>query len=437
MQFLAPSMSAPRVSLICSLSWLFLMHMTHHPTTSSSSSTVEGFTFAFTSTRAVPGSVPSSNRFTTATATATASTTQRLTSTTGTHTALNAGPPSASENEGGTYRPFAAYAWEKLISSGLVQESSAPVPSHLASNSSPAKGSPPGSTVNIEVKAAATATATTTNAISQSACSSPLRMARYALLETLTPKQEDSSSSDEFISAPNGIHVLNLVLFPNVALALPVLGMDLVTLPGGKNLIAIDFQPILAPPLVHDDESSDNNTQEPPPPPPLFPPQYAKYEKRIQQLHQKHVLNQSEILPWGGDIPPKAQRFFSPYALWTRIQGEGVLNTIQNEVFDAFRDYFDLYLEIMMEVSVSASVSESVVAGDSIASITSTSTSSSGQEEVAGMESSIDLLGDIKDGHRDYLNYRRANDPARPMLTRLYGEDYTEEVIAKVLFEMI
>jgi phycoerythrobilin:ferredoxin oxidoreductase len=37
----------------------------------------------------------------------------------------------------------------------------------------------------------------------------------------------------------------------------------------------------------------------------------------------------------------------------------------------------------------------------------------------------------------DYLNYRKANDPARPMLTRLYGEEYTEKAISEVLFEMI
>jgi len=43
----------------------------------------------------------------------------------------------------------------------------------------------------------------------------------------------------------------------------------------------------------------------------------------------------------------------------------------------------------------------------------------------------------VKAGHRDYLNYRRENDPARPMLTRLYGNEWTERVISEVLFKMI
>eukprot|EP00957_Ditylum_brightwellii_P055842 4230951-Ditylum_brightwellii.AAC.1 len=35
----------------------------------------------------------------------------------------------------------------------------------------------------------------------------------------------------------------------------------------------------------------------------------------------------------------------------------------------------------------------------------------------------------IQNGHTDYLNYRRANDPARPMLRSLYGEEWTEQLI--------
>ena len=290
----------------------------------------------------------------------------------------------------GTFAPFVAYAWKRLLSSGLVDESSIPVPEHLAFKSSPARGFPDGSTVDIEVKSA-TPLETNANEIS------PLRLARYALLETLTPDVEDPK---QMISVPNAIQVLNLVLFPDVSLALPVLGMDLVTLPGNKSLIAIDFQPILPPVPSSGDVGEEEHA-------PLFPEDYAQYEQRIKALHEKHVLNQSEVLPWGGDIPPQAKRFFSPYALWTRLQGEGALCTLQNEVFDAFCDYFDLYLEIMQSCQSSIS-------------------------SVSSIESN-----EIKEGHIDYLNYRRDNDPARPMLKRLYGEDYTEEVITNILFKMI
>ncbi len=302
-------------------------------------------------------------------------------------------------NGGGTYRPFATYAWEKLLSSGLVGENvESPVPDHLAMNSSPLKFGPEGAAVNIEVKSADSSSGTSEIM--------PIRMARYALLETVAPAG-GSDDTKEIISLPDAIQVLNLVLFPHVALPLPVLGMDLVTLPGGKNLIAIDFQPILPPPQSEkNDEGNEGENLS------IFSAPFEKYEERIQELHQKHVLNQSDILPWGGDIPQQAKRFFSPYALWTRLQGEEALNTIQNEVYNAFCDYFDLYIEIMLDV-----MNNGIPTSDNAVS-----------------ENSKDV---IKGGHLDYLNYRRENDPARPMLKRLYGEDYTEEVITEILFRAL
>jgi len=295
----------------------------------------------------------------------------------------------------GTFRPFASYAWDKLIASGLVEENSTLVPDHLATNS--VKGNTEGSTINIEVKS--------TSSTDKESSLPSLRMARYALLESLIP------SSNGMISSLNGIHVLNLVLFPDTQLPLPVLGMDLVSLPGNNHLIAIDFQPIISfdNSKGNDDGDNDNGSDIDSP---LFPPQFAKYEQRIKRLHEKHVLEQIEILPWGGDIPKEAERFFSRYALWTRLKGEGALLTIQSKVYDAFCDYLDLYLEIMSE------------ARDL-------------DENVNVSEKSNFDLDEIQQGHTDYLNYRRDNDPARPMLTRLYGENYTEELISEVLFKLV
>ena len=55
-------------------------------------------------------------------------------------------------------------------------------------------------------------------------------------------------------------------------------------------------------------------------------------------------------MPWGGDIPPSAKRFFSPYALWTRLKGDKGLNIVQNEVYHAFCAYCDLYLDLLLDV---------------------------------------------------------------------------------------
>ena len=273
------------------------------------------------------------------------------------------------------------------------------IPDKLATNSSPAKGLPEGSTVNIELRCATRRTSEGGKMMN-----SPLRLARYALLETLVPGDTTTAAAREsFQSVPQGIHVLNLVLFPDVSLPLPVLGVDLVTSPGGKHLMAIDFQPILPP-----QESGVN----------MFPQPYDHYRTKLQVLHQKYVLDQKDVMPWGGDLPPQAQLFFSPYALWTRIQEKQVgggmrrdcKSIIQKEVFDAFCAYFDLYLEMMMDVN---------------------------SDENNRINTKREADDVVWQGHVDYLKYRRDNDPARPMLTRLYGEDYAESVIQDILFQMI
>lgn len=312
----------------------------------------------------------------------------------------------------GIYRPFAEYAWKKLESSNLLQVSlqneklsdatssinNSSIPEELTSNTSPAKGMN-NANVSIEIKASFPSQNTENN--------SPLRYGRYALIETLPAEKNDDeqvAASDIETCLSNGIHVLNLVLFPNPSSSMTsILGMDLVSLPGGKHLIAIDFQPFLS----EQEESSSSSS-----PTSIGEDIRIEYEQRLKKLHEKHVLNQEDILPWGGDIPGPAKRFFSPYALWTRLRGKEGLDAIQNQVYAAFCDYLDLYLEWAGEIAQHSLV---VDEGGTIPA--------SSEEQVQG--------------HRDYLTYRQENDPARPMLTRLYGEEWTERVISEVLFQMI
>lgn len=357
------------------------------------------------------------------------------------------------QQEGGTYRRFAEYAWTKLhhldhLSLGL-SESINPVPPSLKENSSPVKGgihTPEGTMIKIELKSSSASVVQEEDGhAGRAAAGGPIRLARYALLETLTPRVrlgdevdavdgEEQKEKQEMISIPQAVQVLNLVIFPNTSLPLPVLGMDLVTLPGGKHLIAIDFQPTLPPPdHEQNDNDSENDTKEQTQTSGvLFGKEYQQYETTLQELHQKYVLDQREVMPWGGDIPPKAQRFFSKYALWTRLQdskgdGDGgppqqqsALSIIDQQVYQAFCAYFDFYLEMMLEVQEKR--------GDM--NIDNSSKIDQGTDADADADA-------IRQGHVDYLNYRRLNDPARPMLTRLFGEEYTEQVISEVLFEMI
>lgn len=308
-----------------------------------------------------------------------------------------------SKNNGGIYRPFAEYAWEKLMQSNLVEERN--IPDHLATNASPTKDPNTFAEVKIHVQ----------SAIGTPSQSSSIRLGRYALLETMGKVSKDHDNYD--ISIDNAIHVLNFVIFPNhdYPLPLPVLGIDLVTLPGMKHLIAIDFQPIASSSIEVSD--TDDGTG-------IFPSwtKYKPFEMELERIHEKYVLQHRDVLPWGGDIPPKASRFFSKYALWTRLQGEDAIDIIQTHVFEAFQAYFDLYLDMM----TFAQCNDAMESNQDVSS-----------DNVNDAMSKMDQKILIQNGTIDYLKYRKENDPARPMLTRLYGSEYTEELLSQVLFEMI
>ena len=49
-------------------------------------------------------------------------------------------------------------------------------------------------------------------------------------------------------------------------------------------------------------------------------------------------------------------------------------------------------------------------------------------------EVNIELQKELIKGQNNYLNYRRDNDPARPMLSSLFGKEFTESLIKEVLF---
>jgi len=283
----------------------------------------------------------------------------------------------------GTYRPFVEYAlksWSEFASHRDIREGEIPsVPEDLRSNSSPSKY-PPGSEVRI------TAGLMNPNI--------PTVYGRYALIETLG----DAGATDYF----GGIQVLNFVLMPSPEISMPVFGADVVSLPGDKHLIVIDFQPL------RDGGYLD-----------LHP----KYEGKLREIHERY--SQLDILPWGGDIPDAASRYFSKYALWTRLGGSkgntdgektdtnsnDALHTVQTTLYHAFCEYFDLYLEAL----------DHELSGGGEA----------GNEAVA---LSSDQLSDRKISLTGYLNYRSENDPARPMLRRLYGDTFCERLISEVLF---
>lgn len=175
------------------------------------------------------------------------------------------------------------------------------------------------------------------------------------------------------VQGGNSLQVLNFVIFPEIDYDLPFFGADLVTLPGG-HLIAIDMQPLF----------SKNEAYQ------------AKYSKPIMSMFDEYQKD----LPWGGDFPAEAQQYFSPAFLWTRPSETEV---VEKKVFAAFSDYLDAYINFVGQA-----------------------------EKITDRQQ----LSAILQAQKSYANYRAEKDPARGMLTRLYGEEWTEEYIHGFLFDL-
>ncbi len=178
------------------------------------------------------------------------------------------------------------------------------------------------------------------------------------------------------VSAGSAASVLNFVINPNSTYDLPFFGGDLVTLPSG-HLLALDLQPAI----------------------------------KTDKVHTTNVWNQlipifehwRDQLPNGGPIPDEAQPFFSPGFLWTRLPlGEEGDHLIETVVRPAFNEYLNLYLQLATKA-----------------------------ERVNSERSDVLLKG-----QRKYTDYRAEKDPARGMLTRFHGSEWTESYIHTVLFDL-
>ena len=93
--------------------------------------------------------------------------------------------------------------------------------------------------------------------------------------------------------------------------------------------------------------------------------------------------------------------FFSPGLIWSKLpKDERSDFLIANQLYTSFTEYLTLYLEILFE----------------------------------SQEENLELQKDLINGQNNYLKYRRDNDPARPMLSSLFGKEFTESLIKEVLF---
>ena len=106
-------------------------------------------------------------------------------------------------------------------------------------------------------------------------------------------------------------------------------------------------------------------------------------------------------LPLAEKMSADVARFFSPGVIWSKLPKEERSDfLIANQLFTSFKEYLNLYLEILFE----------------------------------SKEVNIDLQKELINGQNNYLKYREDNDPARPMLSSLFGKEFTESLIKEVLF---
>lgn len=274
----------------------------------------------------------------------------------------------------GLYKKFSDHAVEALLGTGWLQEDTS-VPLDLSTKQAPAKGSKIESVVKISTKAL----------IPSTEDKSLVRYARITLLETVPV----STPTDGTVTSSDGIQVLNFVVLPNADTTLPVLGIDLVTLPGSKNLLLLDAQPMTHP------NPHESHWE-------------GWFDEHVKSSEKSENDEEPLKYAWGGDFPEPVQKYVSKYALWTRLQNLSeneeekgttpAAAAIQGDIFVAFRAHLDAYLDLL------------------------------GQYEgnITAVEG---------DNHQpSYLDYRRNNDPAKPMLNALYGPEWTQTLLDNVLF---
>ncbi len=168
--------------------------------------------------------------------------------------------------------------------------------------------------------------------------------------------------------------VLNFLVIPKSIYNVPFFGVDFVTLPH-LHLLVLDFQPSL--PL---EKQFDNDL----------------LNEIINLKNNCHL-----IVPKAEKMSGEIERFFSPGMIWSKLPlTNNSEDLIAGQIYKSFIEYFNLYLKVLFE----------------------------------SIQVESDLQSEIIMGQNAYLEYRKAKDPARPMLRNLFGEEFTEELINNVLF---
>jgi len=194
-----------------------------------------------------------------------------------------------------------------------------------------------------------------------------------------------------------GYDVFNFLAIPRSGVALPILGIDVVSLPRGS-LAAIDFQPQTADPLVFDSD--------------LYSP--------LKEVQNKFT----SLLPSGGDFPEEAKRYFSPLAIWTRIPGSSSVSSSNSSVDGSSSSAVSDPIQLMSVVgdALDSYVQEYAILLSEQKTIELSSKSNNNNHKID--ETFLN----------EYLAYRTSKDPAKRLLVGAFGAEWTENVLTTIMF---
>ena len=170
-----------------------------------------------------------------------------------------------------------------------------------------------------------------------------------------------------------GYNVFNFIAFPRANYDLPILGIDVVSLPG-STLASVDFQPL---------SNADDY-----------------FQSDLYQPFKCRLSKWATVLPEGGPLPDSFKPFFSPLALWSKFPSER--NAAQMFLVEqAIKDYVTCYRDLLI---------------------------------AATPQQDRPAIVDRERALESYLLFRIANDPAKRMLTAAFGAGWTADALQTVVF---
>jgi hypothetical protein len=275
---------------------------------------------------------------------------------------------------------------------------------------------------------------------------SPLSYCRIVLMETIPtqnqlhaeqpPKEIESSKKSDHRYHHDGLHALNILIFPNThdrstttttttittkessssnIKDYPIWGVSMAHNYGIHNvsMATIDAQPI----------SFSKEINE------YYATQYKEwYGRHVSppKVTTEHTKKSYNNLPWGGTLRNSTQSFISPYVLWTKFNTTSsttpIETILQEDVYEACKEHLNIYLQNIVRHNTDE---------NNDIDISSRTEQENNHHHHHNNNKSIHRTTDRR---TEFCNYWRYNEPERSTLTKLFGKEWTERLLWEIMF---